>query len=121
METKNIDIKKIRRQLVANIYNLLVEKGYEPEDRIDVKTGLYGEDADETDAPKLLATYSLTCDDETTSYLFEVAYITFFNNGTEFEVYEDNPDEYPSANYATDKDFSIDTLYSLYRILEDIC
>lgn len=122
METKIIDLRKIREQLVANCYNLLQDKGYVPEDGINVLNGLYGNDADEWDAPRLLVTgsYSLNYNDDITAYPIGIAYITFFNDGTEFEVYEDDPDEDASANYATDKDFTIESLSELYGILEDI-
>ena len=122
METKIIDLREIRKQLIANIYNLLKEKGYEPEEGINIVKGLYGDDEDEQeDAPQLLVTASnsLNYVDEIMAYPFAIGYITFFQ-GTEFEVCEGDPEEDESVNYVTDEDFPIESLSALYSILEDI-
>lgn len=123
METKIIDLREIRKQLIANIYNLLKEKGYEPEEGINIVKGLYGDDEQEQeDAPQLLVTASnsLNYGDEIMAYPFSLGYITFFQEGAEFEVCEGDPEEDVSVNYVTDEDFPIESLSALYSILEDI-
>lgn len=111
MGIKTYDLVAIRRQMVANIYNLLRAKGYDPDEGVNIEE-LLGE------RPEMVvsSTYSLGYDNEIAAYPFLVSFIRCFGED-EFELYEDNPDEFDDVDSVDSRDLFIESLDDLYRAI----
>jgi predicted transcriptional regulator with HTH domain len=114
MVTRKINLQEIRRQLIANIYNTLVDKGYNPEEGVDIEEEL-------GDAPEIMVTgnNSLNYGDSGYTYSFNVGYIQFENENS-FRVFNLNPYGDEIATDVGDEDFLIEGLAQLEDIADDL-
>lgn len=114
METRIINLQDIRRQIIANIYNTLIDKGYNPEEGIDIGE-LIGY------APEIMVTghYSLNYGNDDCTYLFHVGYIQF-EDESNFKVFNFNPYGDDITTDVPDGDFLIEGLAQIEDIVYDI-
>jgi hypothetical protein len=113
METKIIDLQEIRRQLVANIYNTLTDKGYDLPEGVDLEEHLGY-------CPEIMVTgyNSLNYGNTDYTYIFNVKFILFTSEES-FEVWNVNPNE-ESGACVTDADFLIEGLSQLEDIVNEM-
>lgn len=114
METRIINLQDIRRQLIANIYNTLTDKGYNPEEGVDI-ADILGY------TPELMVSgnYSLNYGNDDYTYLFSVRYIQFLGDA-EFWVYNINPNGEHPAEDVSDKDFLIEGLAQIEDLVNEL-
>lgn len=111
-----INISEIREQLVANIYELLLSKGYKPEEGIDIEKCLH-----EARIPLisyLVNSYAIDPEDEWVRP-FPVKYL-IFDGKDYFAAYDYHPDKQKTGCILDHTFFSIESLSHLFDTLEEL-
>ena len=116
MESKFYDLGEISGQMCVNIYNLLVEKGYNPEEGVNVEKIL----GDPITVDVSSSFYGEPCGGAE----FDISYICF-NPEEEsvlpsFTAYTDNPYENEDAMEVDSFELYIESLDELYDVLETL-
>lgn len=119
METKcNITLGEFRTQIIASIYNILKERGFEPEEGVNIKESCgYAPDVYSDGTCSL--NYS-----EPSPYSVEVGFLCFDGGQNRFTAFSREPDDPSGENepYATDsREILTDSLYWLLTVIEDDC
>ena len=113
---KSINLSEIKQQLVENIYELLVSKGYNPEEGIDIEKCLH-----ESDLPLisyLVNSYCLDLEDEW-AFPFQIKYLVYEGKDY-FAAYDYHPDRLDSGRIVDNALFFIESLEQLFETIEDI-
>lgn len=113
---KSINLSEIKQQLVENIYELLVSKGYNPEEGVDIEKCLR-----ESDLPLisyLVNSYCLDPEDEW-AFPFQIKYLVYEGKDY-FAAYDYHPDRSDSGRIVDNALFFIESLEQLFETIEDI-